>query len=56
MKAPIGGETLSEKKQHLKESLEDKKMANKMLKKQLRKAPVKVSDPPAYTPAQLRRM
>ena len=55
LRHPIAGDSLEDKKKALKESLEDKKMINKLLKFDCRKEPVKVSAPPEVTPAQLKK-
>ena len=54
LRHPVGGDSLEEKKRCLKESLEDKKMINKLLRKACKKEPIKVSAPPAVTPAQMK--
>ena len=49
LRSPVGGETLSEKKLKLKQSLEDKKMLNKLMKKEMKKQRIQVSEPPTMS-------
>ena len=53
--SPVGGETLSEKKRRLKQSFDDKKMLNKLMKKDMMKPKIKVSDPPTVTPGMIKK-